>query len=148
MHPFPRTTLQLYIVAREDIIYSLYELFWLTDVGSTITCVLSNGAVAVIRVYSTMRFGGRDSRSLLLILYRSCFSWYRGSNFWACVWVQRFCPKYGCEVPARAMDVLIKRLPFFIYFWCLSVVCCPSSQAQRCSVVQYNSLHVDFGYFF
>ena len=32
-----------------------------------------------------------------------------------CVWVQRFCPKYGCEVPARAMDVLIKRLPFFIY---------------------------------
>ena len=27
--------------------------------GSTIACVLSNGAVAVIRVYSTMRFGGR-----------------------------------------------------------------------------------------
>ena len=32
-----------------------------------------------------------------------------------CVWVQRFCPKYGCEVPARAMDVLIKRLPFYIF---------------------------------
>ena len=27
--------------------------------GSTIACVLYNGAVAVIRVYSTMRFGGR-----------------------------------------------------------------------------------------
>ena len=30
----------------------------------------------------------------------------------------------------------------------LIVFCCPSLQAQRCSVVQYNSLHVEFGYFF
>ena len=45
------------------------------------------------------------------------------------------------------MDVLIKRLPF-LYILDLSVFCRPSLQAQRCSVVQYNSLHVEFGYFF
>ena len=27
-----------------------------------------------------------------------------------------FCPKYGCGVPAWAMDVLMKRLLFLIYF--------------------------------
>ena len=45
------------------------------------------------------------------------------------------------------MDVLIKQLPF-LYILDLSVFCCPSLQAQRCSVVQYNSLHVEFVFFF
>ena len=36
----------------------------------------------------------------------------------------------------------------FLIVFDLSVFCCPSLQAQRCSVVQYNSLHVEFGYFF
>ena len=36
---------------------------------------------------------------------------------------------------------------FYIYFY-LSVFCCPSLQAQRCSVVQCNSLLVEFGHIF
>ena len=55
-------------------------------------------------------------RSLLLILYRSCFHGIEAATFEHAYGFKGFAPSNGCRVPAWTMDVLMKRLPFFIYF--------------------------------
>ena len=94
-----------------------------------------------------MRFGRRDSfvapdiiqELLFMVSRQQLLSMRMGSKVLSQVWV------WGASLGNGRSN---ETTSLFLYIFDLSVFCCPSLQAQRCSVVQCNSLHVEFGYFF
>ena len=62
-----------------------------------------------------MRFGGRGDSFVAPDIIQELFFMVSRQQLFSMRMGSKVCPRYGCGVPAWTMDVLMKRLPFYIY---------------------------------